>query len=1090
MNKIILSLPKPILKRYVLNHFSDLSVTDFFQIIKKVEIPAYYFKRNHTLNKNSDVLSYMLDINKNIFEQFDSEAFSTECINKIANSGVEIYPHHIDKYPILLENHIICENALSTFPAVLKKMNKSQITERIITILENSDYTPDVADLDKSALFFKSEKLMGNAISENPLLLLRLENPTDKLINIALSHGYVPKKDHFIDHPYLKTKRKLLDKAFEYDPSIIVYFPKDQISNAVMSARNRGFVADEKDLLENPNLRNNEYIMEDAIKNNPKLITMLGENCYLSYSLMQETLSKYKITKEDLENNPVLTKNYTLMTLLPEFSLYSAYLNDEAKESAVAEQLKKSRILTTSALPFLDEKFGGKININHINELLQYLDISINEDDLDIQQDYLRILDKIIDGIIRIRYTQNKFSFKYPDIVVMNDSLIQLFNDVTETENYELISDYVKELYTFIGKTIPIEQLTEEVGKYFEIYNNQSLNLSITNEFCNKILNHHRDYFMNNEKSKILASIEKKLKLTSKKTATILNGRKMAKIDGYISDNDYHQLGITEEQFQLDIENAKNAILNNKNIKKKGIQFDVLRLNYIANRFKYYGHIDANFVKDILRINDDGVLSFIIKKFEQIKFKYIDNISLTQEDSHISEWDRSKVSGLNQTNYVIGDNDRYINNLSELLLKLDEETITKILDHKDLIKDTTVLLPFLNLIEELDVNTFINILGEYDRIKDKLMSTMELSEASNFKTIVLKKLDAVISLANAYSSVDDITLYALGRSIVSEVGEYNSSKYLDFYIQMANKRKGSIPPLFLQTPKYYLESGMYSDPERLLIGKRPSKDSCIDLLNSAGAKTYKEVLLQNSGDVILIRDAQKKLISRILLFRRGNVIQMVTRSGEGLPMDLFKTIGNQIIHQSIFSHDNIDYVFVNNSSFNFHTDDNISVKDNRFMSKFPHADFSDSAILLSSKNKVQGLDEIELDFDVAPLVSYEKPRKKISYYPTETEITRLRALKIIMETDSEVKENMSRDFEPFYSEEYKKKICGEDWYIAVKNDGTVEELTLPIDDMRVRREIREVKNVLGIDSQKDEINLMLSTTTKSEWLERKQEIKL
>ena len=137
MNKIILSLPKPILKRYVLNHFSDLSVTDFFQIIKKVEIPAYYFKRNHTLNKNSDVLSYMLDINKNIFEQFDSEAFSTECINKIANSGVEIYPHHIDKYPILLENHIICENALSTFPAVLKKMNKSQITERIITILEN-----------------------------------------------------------------------------------------------------------------------------------------------------------------------------------------------------------------------------------------------------------------------------------------------------------------------------------------------------------------------------------------------------------------------------------------------------------------------------------------------------------------------------------------------------------------------------------------------------------------------------------------------------------------------------------------------------------------------------------------------------------------------------------------------------------------------------------------------------------------------------------------------------------------------------------------------------------------------------------------
>lgn len=290
--------------------------------------------------------------------------------------------------------------------------------------------------------------------------------------------------------------------------------------------------------------------MEDAIKKNPILIRLLGENCYIDDFLIEETLEKYKITKEDLEQNPALAKNYRLMSKLPEFSLYSAYLTSEKKEEAITSVLGNSYVLTTDKLPFLDTKFGGKVDIKKINELLEYFNFSINENDITIQQGYLQVLDKVIDGIVNIRYTQNKFSFKYPDIVAINDSLIQLFRNVVDTKNYELISEYIKELYSFAGETIPIEQLKNEIENYYNIYvNTQSIDLTVTNEFCNKILNQYRNYFMSNEKRKVLTDIEKNMKLTEKKKTAILNGRKINKIEKCIREGNYLQLGITEEQF-------------------------------------------------------------------------------------------------------------------------------------------------------------------------------------------------------------------------------------------------------------------------------------------------------------------------------------------------------------------------------------------------------------------------------------------------------------------------------------------------------------------------------------------------------------
>ena len=234
MNRILALLPKAILKRYVLNNFSKLSKDDFFYIIKKIDIPFRYIKRNNILNKDSEILSYLLDIDKNYFEYFKKEAFSEECIKKIENSNILLELKHIDNYPFLLEREKIRENVIRNYPNLIKKLNRSQITKEIIEILENSYYIIDEEDLDKSPLFFTSDELIKRSISKNPLLILKIKEPSDELIKEALQNGYQPIQQHFIDNPNLLNSEILLMKAFENDPSMIVYFNEELLFDIVM----------------------------------------------------------------------------------------------------------------------------------------------------------------------------------------------------------------------------------------------------------------------------------------------------------------------------------------------------------------------------------------------------------------------------------------------------------------------------------------------------------------------------------------------------------------------------------------------------------------------------------------------------------------------------------------------------------------------------------------------------------------------------------------------------------------------------------------------------------------------------------------
>ena len=157
--------------------------------------------------------------------------------------------------------------------------------------------------------------------------------------------------------------------------------------------------------------------------------------------------------------------------------------------------------------------------------------------------------------------------------------------------------------------------------------------------------------------------------------------------------------------------------------------------------------------------------------------------------------------------------------------------------------------------------------------------------------------------------------------------------------------------------------------------------------------------------------------------------------------------------------DNIEYVVLNKTSYVPDNHNYKTIDDIRFKELFGHADICGSAILLSSRAELLDYPEvtIKLNFDKCPLAIYEKRRKKISYNPTEEEITRLRSLYIYMLNNGEEKEKLSRNFEPFYKEDYTKIVCGEDWYLAEKKDGTLEELILNTPDENKYSEISDIK---------------------------------
>lgn len=935
---------------------------------------------------------------------------------------------------------------------LLSEFDSSYFNKEIIDIIAGTNYIPDERLISRVPSLLENTIIRRRVIEKYPHLIGMISNIDEDMIAIALSRGYIPTKKDLALYPNLRITR-LWNKAFEQDPSTIIYYTGTYLREYVKTALKRGYIATIEDLKINPELCKLPEIMEPLIDKDPQLIKYFIYDGYsLGYGCIANALFKYKLTEEDVENNPSLCKDFYIMEFSKHLEKYSSFIFKGTKKKYIKEVLESHDFNKLKELPFFKKKFGAQINVDDIVELINIIYIDINEENLDEQENYFKILNKVIDGIVNIYYNENKTNFLYRDIVAINDELLSVFSKLTSPDQ---ITKLVKKISRFVGDTLDSEYLTSNLTNlYYKYKESGYISLNDTNKLCNEILNYHRNNYFKITKINIKLDIIERLELTKKKISNMRKNRALMEISRLISLQYFDMLDISKVDFVNKIKSISLKLDTYKEIKKLGLTEN--DYEELENRFLETGYLTFDDVKNIIYINDKEILRFISQKYERLKLSFLDTI--LSNDDEFSDNDKWHFA-LNHNNFIIASNKNYINNLANLIVNLNQDILDKILANKEYLIELIHLIPLVNLISKLDDTALLNILVNYKRVRSKIISTSKYYDTYDTESLILSNIDGLITLSNGYSSIDDTILAILGNEVISHIGVQYGKKYLEIYLKMLQRNECIIPPIRLNYDERIFESGVNYDLDRLLIGAK-FKNSCIDLRNPSGEQTFIECLTKETADVIMEKNEHNEFVSRILIFRRGNVVQLVLKREFKCSKELFDLIAQQILNQAILNNDNIDYVFVNEC----HTYDieyNL-IKDERFVTMFPHSDCVNSAWLINTKNNILGKkeEEVLLDFDVLPKVKYKMPRKKISYNPSEAEITKLRSLNIYFETEEQNREQLARNFEPFYKREYLSVISGEDWYIAIKRDGTYEELVLPSAIPETLIEFKEAQNLL------------------------------
>ena len=839
---------------------------------------------------------------------------------------------------------------------------------------------------------------------------------TEKIRKL-IEDGKKPTKKDFIENPTLLYYDDIVSVSLEQDPSIIVL-----LKGALLNQRycdiivNQNMEITEEIIKQNPSLTKYKNVMEKAILLNPS--TIRYTHCHISKETINQALQSYQIKKEDFLNNPYLMENEYILEQNPELDYYFMY---PIKIIELKETIEQNPLNIKDLEIFKDKQ-------NYVNKII-YLVTKLNELEgkIDQNQSYDELM-TIIDRITEIRYKKEKHNFEYTDIISINYKMIRTFEKIIETNNTTLLNNLGKQLFEFTNEKMPYGIIKTKITEYYKEYiEKKSLNIDKTNDFCNQILNYHRDYYKSNEQEQIILELKQALQLTKKKINQIHKSRKINKLTEIIKNKQIDSLGIEnyEKKLMKALSTIKKDLETNKDIIKNNIEITPEMFLQFEELFKENGTLTIEQVKNITNCNNKEIVKYIANKYERIKLKFVDKVKI--EDRSINKEARANF-GFNINNFVINDKEKNNFTLAMMIHDITEEELDLILQNEEYFDDFKKIIPFCNISQELTLSTIKKIFTQYGKIVEQEKEVLE-------KHSLYENMDTIIMCAKGLNKNNTICIDALGKNIIEKVGESYSSDYLEMYLKMLRKNYSHIPSVNLKYKDIELKSGDYFNPERLLIGKYPP-GSCIDLNNVAGEKTYKECLLKPESDVILLRK-DNVLFDRILAFRRGNVIQLVTQNEHEYPLEMYEQIKNQMLGQ--MRNDNIDYIVVNENSLE---EKNLkTLTDGRFTTYFPHADTTEKVyVLYGNDNKFR--------FSASKQGKYYKKRKEINYSPTIEEIKRLLALNAYI-----------KKIEPMNIDLNKKVICGEDW-ILIENNNEIKEIMLNQEDIIAKQEMENAKEIL------------------------------
>lgn len=579
-------------------------------------------------------------------------------------------------------------------------------------------------------------------------------------------------------------------------------------------------------------------------------------------------------------------------------------------------------------LPYFLSAKEGELTGPTATKILRRLAVTFDEDDPNIQEKLYLTLDKMMDGIAKIKYKQNKNQFRFNDVNQINEYILNTFDKVDKFNQDFYFKNLVNMLISRIEDKNNYDSFLEEINRLYGLYLAKGiLPREETNSFYNEILNKQLDSYIQKEKKQKQEELRHSLPYTKNKQKGIEIRAKLEKFNNLLKTNEYEKLGLSKEELLNSIKDYNIYLNSLKRLRKENIQIGTLELTTINNLF-IEGKLTEKHLEKVLPTASKQAIITILDKYTQIKRQFLDRITIASEE--LSAIDLP----YNYNNYKIATQAQLNQNIISLLENMTETEALDIIESEPLQSGIKFLLPLFSYFEELDTKKMIALLGNYPRIlkkmyKEKLIPIEIMTEA-------MPQFASFLSILDAYTSVDDITIAAIGDDIVGllsssdKMTSRNPIDYLKTYEGMLQREYAYIPPVEGEYGKYYYESANDSDRERLLIGTR------------------------------------------------------------------------------------------------------------------------------------KNIEEVNIDPTVPMPVAYYTKREKVKDKEdiSTSELTRIKALDILLTEDEEEKENKSRFFEPVSKRKYDEIYKGQDWYIAVSNGQIVEEVVLPTNHRKQKQEIKTLKTAL------------------------------
>ena len=535
-----------------------------------------------------------------------------------------------------------------------------------------------------------------------------------------------------------------------------------------------------------------------------------------------------------------------------------------------------------------------------------------------------------------------------------------------------------------------------------------------------------------------------------------MNSKKIKIIVENFASKNYSALNTSLEELKRDTCDLRGYINSIKDIRDLNYYitsqvFDELERMFLNGKLTYD---EVNKI-----INNDEVSKIIVRKFNKILIDKIPNMDFQKYHLNITLEDKMSLP-FNYNNFAIVRNKNYLENAIDIYLREDESKWEEIANYQNIYQDLFKLLPFVNFFPELQSEDFINILNNYNTITNKIFHKSEIS----FGTFI-SNLHQYILYVNQNNWKNKYVNYLLPQNVLQQIFTLNRHKYAAFYATMFQKRSSYIPNVYGEYQNYVYESKDYQNPERLLIGK--FGNSCIDLLNVSGRPAYRKALLEKDGDVIMIRDKNtNSFVARILMFRKGNFVilgRIFAKNAQVLNdlvnENFLDKISRQIKEEALKNNDYIKYVIMTSMTNQI---DQITkyptIYDPKIPLNFPHADLTELARVITD-NKIE---DVNLNFSNNYPIEYYKTRSLVSEDIDEDYINKLRVIYCLQE---------QKDFDfdlfvPFNRQNYQRVIMAEDWYLAIRNNNTIEEVLINSDDKRALEELNNVKNNLNIGKKR------------------------